>query len=154
MKSHVGVDEKTKLIHSVVVTTASVHDSQKIKDLLHGGETRVWGDKAYAGQTEAIHEKAPLARDWTLKKSQRNRELTVRQKQTNHIRAKRRARVEHVFGTLKHVFHFRRVRYKGLMKNANRFTVTKDPLKVFCALVNLFTIRKRLLAITWMSDHP
>ena len=141
MKGHVGVDEKTKLIHSVVVTSAKVHDSQVIKDLLHGGETRVWGDKAYAGQTEAIHEKAPLARDWTLKKSQRNRELTARQKQTNHIRAKRRARVEHVFGTLKHLFHFRPVRYKGLMKNANRFTVT-------CALVNLFTVRKRLLAIT------
>src|SRR5271166_48343 len=138
MKGHVGVDAKTKLIHSVAVTTASVHDSQKIGDLLHGNETRVWGDKAYVGQKEAIHEKAPLARDLTLKKSQRNRELTARQEETNRIRSKKRARVEHVFGTMKHIFHFRRVRYKGLMKNANRFTVA-------CALVNLFTVRKRLL---------
>ena len=140
MKGHVGVDAKTKLIHSVVVTSANVHDSKVIGDVLHGGETRVWGDKAYAGQTYAIHTKAPLARDWTLKKSQRNRELTARQKETNRIRSKTRARVEHVFGTMKHLFHFRRVRYKGLMKNANRFTV-------MCALVNLFTVRKRLLAM-------
>jgi IS5 family transposase len=140
MKGHVGVDAKTKLIHHVVVTAAKVHDSQVIKDLLHGDETRVWGDKAYDGQTDAIHEKAPLARDWTLKKSYRNRKLTARQEQTNRIRSKTRARVEHVFGTMKHVFHFRRVRYKGLTKNANRFTVT-------CALVNLFTVRKHLLAI-------
>lgn len=138
MKGHVGVDAKTKLIHSVVVTTASVHDSQVIGDLLHGNETRVWGDKAYAGKTDAIHEKAPKARDLTLKKSRRNRELTARQEETNRIRSKKRARVEHVFGTMKHIFHFRRVRYKGLMKNANRFTVA-------CALVNLFTVRKRLL---------
>ena len=140
MKGHVGVDATTKLIHSVVVTAANVHDSQVIGDLLHGNETRVWGDKAYTGQAAAIHAKAPKARDWTLKKSHRNRALTARQKETNRIRSKTRARVEHVFGTMKHIFHFRRVRYHGLKKNANRFVVT-------CALVNLFTVRKRLLAI-------
>jgi IS5 family transposase len=140
MKGHVGVDAKTKVIHSVQVTAANVHDSQVIGALLHGEETRVWGDKAYTGQTAAIHAKAPKARDWTLKKTQRNRALTARQKETNRIRSKTRARVEHVFGTMKHLFHFRRVRYHGLKKNANRFVVT-------CALINLFTVRKRLLAM-------
>ncbi len=140
MKGHVGVDAKTKLIHSVVVTAANVHDSQVIGDLLHGNETRVWGDKAYTGQTEVIQAKAPKARDWTLKKASRGKKLTARQEQANRVRSKTRARVEHVFGTMKHVFHFRRVRYKGLMKNANRFTV-------MCALVNLYTVRKRVLAI-------
>ncbi len=41
MKTHIGVDSRTKLIHSVVVTAASVHDSQVLEDLLHGEETRV-----------------------------------------------------------------------------------------------------------------
>lgn len=50
MKMHIGVDSKTKLIHAVVVTAANVHDSQLLPDLLHGDETRVWGDSAYAGQ--------------------------------------------------------------------------------------------------------
>jgi IS5 family transposase len=47
MKAHVGVDSKTKLIHSVVATPANVHDSQALKQLLHGGETRVCGDSAH-----------------------------------------------------------------------------------------------------------
>ena len=58
MKAHVGVDSKTKMIHSVAATPANVHDSHLIADLLHGGETRVWGDSAYAGQSEMIE--API----------------------------------------------------------------------------------------------
>ena len=58
MKAHVGVDSKTKMIHSVAATPANVHDSHLIGDLLHGGETRVWGDSAYAGQSEMIE--API----------------------------------------------------------------------------------------------
>ena len=49
MKAHVGVDSRTKMIHSVVATAGNVHDSQVLQDLLHGDETRVWGDSAYAG---------------------------------------------------------------------------------------------------------
>ena len=41
MKAHIGVDSKTKMIHSVAATAANVHDSQVLEDLLHGAETRV-----------------------------------------------------------------------------------------------------------------
>jgi len=61
MKAHVGVDSKTKIIHTAVATAANVADSTVLADLLHGEETRVWGDQAYRGQTEAIRECAPLA---------------------------------------------------------------------------------------------
>lgn len=44
MKGHVGVDSKERIIQSVEVTAANVHDSQVISDLLHGDETKVWGD--------------------------------------------------------------------------------------------------------------
>ena len=37
LKAHIGVDSKNRLIHSVVVTAANVHDSQILEDLLHGG---------------------------------------------------------------------------------------------------------------------
>ena len=50
MKAHVGVASQTKLIHSVAATAATVHDSQVLPKLLHGQETRVWGDSAYSGQ--------------------------------------------------------------------------------------------------------
>src|SRR5206468_10569511 len=65
MKAHVGVDSKTKIIHTAVATAANVADSVVLPDLLHGEETRVWGDQAYRGQTEMIRECAPQARDCT-----------------------------------------------------------------------------------------
>ena len=46
MKAHLGVDSRTKLIHAVAATPANVADST----VLHGHETRVWGDQAYRGQ--------------------------------------------------------------------------------------------------------
>ncbi len=65
MKAHVGIDSHSKLIHSVAATAANVADSMLLPDLLHGGETRVWGDQAYRGQAEVIREQAPHARDFT-----------------------------------------------------------------------------------------
>jgi IS5 family transposase len=48
-EAHIGVDSKSGLVHSVVSTSANVHDSQPLAKLLHGNETRVWGDSAYMG---------------------------------------------------------------------------------------------------------
>ena len=78
MKGHIGVDSQTKLIHSVAATAANVHDSQLLGDLLHGDETRVWGDSAYSGQRDVIAEHAPRAKDFTNKKGARNRPLSAR----------------------------------------------------------------------------
>ncbi len=47
MKAHLGVDSRSKLIHAVVATPAHVADSTVLPDLLHGKETKVWGDQAY-----------------------------------------------------------------------------------------------------------
>ena len=47
MKAHIGVYSRSKLIHSVAATAANVHDSRVLPHLLHGEETRVWGDSAY-----------------------------------------------------------------------------------------------------------
>ena len=47
MKLHIGADTKSGLIHSAMSTAAIVHDSQVLPDLLHGAETRVYGDSAY-----------------------------------------------------------------------------------------------------------
>ncbi len=54
MKTHIGVDNRTKLIHSVAVMAANVHDSQLFGELLHGDETHVWGDSAYTGQKKTV----------------------------------------------------------------------------------------------------
>lgn len=68
VKAHIGVDSKTKIIHSVAATASNVHDSQVLEDLLHGDETRIWGDSAYAGQGDVIQCSAPGAKDFTQAK--------------------------------------------------------------------------------------
>ena len=134
MKAHVGVDSRTKMIHSVVATAGNVHDSQVLQDLLHGDETRVWGDSAYAGQGAVIREHAPNAKDFTNQKGLRNRALTD-EDAARRTKSKVRAKVEHPFLILKRVFGFNKVRYRGLDKNATG-------LFVACALVNLYMARR------------
>lgn len=141
MKAHIGVDSRTKLIHTVAATAANVHDSQLLGDLLHGEETRVWGDSAYAGQGEVIREHAPKAKDFTNKKGCRSRPLSDEERAKNRTKSRVRAKGEHPFLILKQVFGFNKVRYRGLDKNANR-------LFVACGLVNLFMARKVLLRPT------
>ena len=66
MKVHVGVDTQSKVIHSVVITPANMADCKVLGDLLHGNETRVYGDQAYKSQSEVIRAEAPKARDFTI----------------------------------------------------------------------------------------
>lgn len=141
MKAHIGVDSRTKLIHSVVASAANVHDSRVLGDLLHGEERRVWGDSAYTGQDEVIREQAPNAKDFTHKKGNRSRPLSDEDQAKNRTKSRVRAKVEHPFLILKRVFGFTKVRYRGLGKNASW-------LFVGCGLVNLYMARRTLLRRT------
>lgn len=140
LKAHIGVDSHSKLIHSVVVTSANVHDSQVLGDLLHGKERRVYGDSAYTGQKSQLKASAKHAKDFTHKRGRRNHPLSGEERQANRNKSKIRSRVEHVFGVLKHQFGFRKVRYKGLAKNAQAVFMK-------CALANLVMAKRHLLAI-------
>ena len=91
MKGHVGVDSKEKIIHSTEVSPANVHDSQMVSELLHGEETKVWGDSAYQGQKEAIRAAAPAARDMTNRRAARGRPLTDAERSKNATKSKVRA---------------------------------------------------------------
>lgn len=138
MKAHIGVDSKTKVIHAVVATAANVADSTVLPDLLHGEETRVWGDQAYKGKTDVIREHAPNALDFTNRRYRFKKRIDEVQRAKNRTKSKVRAKVEHVFGVIKGVFGFVKVRYRGLEKNANRLFAT-------CALANLFMVRSHLM---------
>lgn len=122
MKVHVGADSQTGLIHSATVTAANVHDSHQVEHLLHGNETRFYGDCAYRGkaQRERLKEIAPNAKDFTNKRAYRNAPLTEADKVTNRSKSSIRAKVEHPFLILKRLWGFAKVRYRGLAKNANR----------------------------------
>ena len=138
MKAHVGVDSQTKLIHTAVVTPANVADATVLPELLHGEETKVWGDQAYRGQSEVIQQCAPRAQDCTQRRYRYKNQVDEVERAKNRTKSQVRSKVEHVFGVMKLKFGFAKVRYRGLVKNANRLFAT-------CALVNLFMVRKKLL---------
>lgn len=120
MKVHIGADSKSGLVHSASVTSANVHDSQELHNLMRGNETRLYGDSAYANQKEKIKEAAPKAKDFTNKRAFRNKPLSDADKETNRRKSQVRAKVEHPFRPFKNLFGFAKTRYRGLMKNANR----------------------------------
>ena len=122
MKLHIGVDSQSGLIHSASVTAGNVHDSQELPNLLHGEETRLYGDSAYRGAKlrEQLKDLAPKAKDFTNKRAYRSRPLTEADKETNRRKSSVRSKVEHPFLTLKRIWGFAKVRYRGLAKNANR----------------------------------
>lgn len=139
MKLHIGVDSQTGLTHSAVVTAANVHDKHPLPDLLHGQERRVYGDSAYASQKSLIEGKAPKAKDFTNQRTRRNGIVDEDIKDRNRNKSRICSRVEHVFGVVKRLWGFAKVRYRGLAKNATRaFTAL--------ALANIYLSRQRLLA--------
>ena len=122
MKLHIGVDSASGLIHSASVTAGNVHDSHELPNLLHGGETRFYGDSAYRGdkQRQRLRQLAPNARDFTNKRAYKNRPLSDADKDANRRKSSVRSKVEHPFLMLKRLWGFAKVRYRGLAKNANR----------------------------------
>ena len=138
MKAHLGVDSKTKLIHTVLASAANVGDALALPHLLHGQETRVWGDQAYRGQKEAMRAAAPRARDFTNQRYRWGTRVDEQIKATNRNKSRIRAKVEHTIGVIKRIFGFQKVRYRGLAKNLHRLEVT-------AALANIYTVRRRLL---------
>ncbi len=138
MKAHIGVDSQTKLIHSVAATAANVHDSQVLPKLLHGQETRMWGDSAYSGQRDVIRQHAPKARIFVQAKAHRHRPLSEEERARNRTKSKVRAKVEHAFLVIKRIFGWVKVRYRGLAKNAHWLSIS-------CGLANLYVARRRLM---------
>ena len=91
-------------------------------DLLHGEETRFYGDSAYLGkeQRERLKAVAPKAKDFTNRRAYRSRPLSEADRETNRRKSAVRSKVEHPFLTLKRLWGFAKTRYRGLAKNANR----------------------------------
>ena len=138
MKLHIGVDSKTGLAHTAVVTAANVHDKHPLPQLLHGAEEDVYGDSAYASQQALIASKAPSAKDRTNQRVIGDGIVAGLERIVNRIKSKVRSRVEHVFAVVKRQFGFTKVRYRGLAKNATRAFVV-------LGLANIYLARGRLV---------
>ena len=145
MKAHIGVDEATGLVHSVVTTAANVGDVTQVGNLLHEKEQAVFGDAGYIGAEK--YAKAKRGRQWYIAakriKVKAIEDATLRDltEQIEHTKASIRAAVEHPFRVIKRQFGHVKARYRGLAKNGAQV------LTLF-ALSNLWMTRHYLLKTT------
>ena len=140
MKLHVGTDMVYGLAHSAVVTTAKVHDSQVMEELLHGDEQAIYGDRAYIDEAKRQLYEGRGQRWRVQRRSHRGAPLNHRDRQWNRRQSKVRAKVEHIFHVIKRLWGHSKVRYRGLAKNeAQCFSLL--------ALANLHLVRRKLLLL-------
>ena len=161
MKSHVGVDEDSGLVHSAVSTIAKTHDAVVAGECLHGNEKRVRGDAAFlnienrpnvceklqdgSGKFEEVKIKengktkvklVPVKRNVEFIFNKRKSQIkTAEDKEQEYQKSKVRAKVEWIFLILKHIFGFRKVRLRTLAANDER-------LYMYYTLVNIYKLSK------------
>ena len=125
MKTHIEVDAETGLVHSMTTTAANAHDVTEAHNLLHGGETVVWGDAGYQGVGKR-EENLGLGMDWQVAMrpgKRRKLEPGSAEALAEKAKASVRAKVEHPFLKVKRIFGYWKVRYRGLGKNTQRLAL-------------------------------
>ena len=146
MKAHIGVDAESGLVHTVVGTAANEADITQTEHLLHGDEKEVFLDAGYVGaeKRDALKE-----RDINWQIAMKRGKLKAVPEETlvgqllrklESVKASIRSKVEHPFHIVKNLFHYKKVRYKGLAKNTAQ-------LHTLFALANLMIAKRRLLAL-------
>ncbi|EAZ58611.1 IS5 family transposase [Pseudomonas aeruginosa] len=144
MKAHIGVDEESGLVHSVVGTAANVADVTQVDKLLHGEENMVGADAGYTGvEKRPEHEGREViwqiaARRSTYKKLSKRSALYKAKRKIEKAKAQVRAKVEHPFRVIKRQFGYVKTRFRGLAKNTAQ-------LVTLFALSNLWMARRHLL---------
>jgi IS5 family transposase len=110
-KMHIGVDQDHTLIRRMVLTDASVTDTEPADLLICGDEKAAYGDQAY--YTHARHARLSAAgvKDRLMRRPNKHHpELPKRQKQRNRLIARVRAGVERPFAVFKERYGLRRMR--------------------------------------------
>jgi transposase, IS5 family len=137
MKLHVGTDRRG-LVHSVATGPACQGDITRLDELLHGQERELFGDQAYWSEDHRQHCRHAGIAYRVNRRAKPGRTLTDHEKSINRSRSRHRARGEHAFHVVKHLWGFTKVRYRGLYKNTVR------ALTMF-ALSNLYLARRLLM---------
>lgn len=136
MKVHTGTD-KRGVVHSLTTTDAGAADITQVPYLLHGDERELYGDQAYWSEGDRQAAEAAGIRYRVNRRPTKQRPLSEWWRRINRARSRVRARTEHPYHVVKHLWGFTKVRYRGLVKNT---------VRVFAAfaLANLYLVRKRL----------
>lgn len=144
MKAHIGVDASSGIVHTVVTTSANVHDVTQAHLLLHGEEKSAYGDSGFVGVDQRKESNQNVQWYVAMRPGQRRalpdsvegRILDAFER----LKAQVRAKVEHPFKIIKNIFGLRKVRYRGLEKNTAQ-------LMTLFGLCNLLLCKRRLVAL-------
>jgi len=164
LKAHIGVDRDSGLVHSVAITTAKEQDIANAVKVLHGKEEIVQGDAGYVsiekrldicelyqdgtGQTEKL-ERGHKKKISTFKKrtdvkfvinKKRSQIITKEDKEAEREKSRVRWKVENPFCIVKHIFGFRKTRYRTMAKAAHK-------LLMLFALANLYHCVQRKITL-------
>lgn len=153
MKAHIGADADSGLVHSLHATPANESDVAHTHEVLHGQETMAFLDAGYTGvdkrpEVAQAQAEGKIRSDIEWNVAQRRSKITKMAEGTlktltkalERVKAQIRARVEHPFHVVKNLFHYKKVRYKGLAKN-------EAQLYSLFGLANLVIAKKKLLAM-------
>jgi IS5 family transposase len=100
-ENHIKIDRKSKIITKNSITSAEVHDSQELKNLIEKKDRRLYGDSSYTGEeVQKCILKKILNR--IHEKGYQNRPLTKTQKRDNTAKSRICARIEHLFCRMNH----------------------------------------------------
>ena len=136
-KIHIGVDEESGAIHSVAVTAANVHDIEMMDDMIRDDDKTARGDSGFRGIEKRTRHKGVKFEISMMRGKRRKFKGTVIDT-IEKLKSGIRAKVEFPFRVLKVQFQYRKVRFKGLFKNAQAAYMK-------CGLINLYQFRKYLL---------
>lgn len=120
-KAHVGVDEGSGIIRSVITTPANVNDTVPADQLIRGDERAVWADAAYHTHERERRLKAGGVKPRLMRRPNKHHpKLSARLARYNRLISRRRAAVETTFATFKRRMGLTSIRYLGLAKASSQ----------------------------------
>lgn len=123
-KAHLAVDQDSQLIRKAVLTPANIYESLVADELICGDERAVYADRAYEHKERRQRLKALRIKDRIMHRSHKHQAaLPHWQARRNHLIAPIRRKIERIFGTLKRSYHYTRVRYYSLERNATQLSL-------------------------------
>ena len=127
MKVHSGVDAGSGYVHTITGTSANVHDIVETSKLIRDDDEVVYGDAGYSG----VAKRPEIQEDEHLSKVEYR--INIRPgkckasdfwtKGIENRKSSARSKVEHPFLIVKNLFGYKKVSYRGIDKNLNRFHI-------------------------------
>ena len=117
MKVHIGIDDQSRLVHTVVGTTAKVSDMSRFGALLQGEEERVSADRGCEHLQIHARLEENLIEGWVVRKARPGKSLNAWTCNLHHAIAQVRAIGERLFRIIERRFADTKARDRGLGKN-------------------------------------